>query len=448
METIKRLVTITVAFLFCLVPLAVIAYSAESEPFCDQTKNPFSDVSVDTKYGNDICKVYEYGIMNGKPGGLFDPDSYITSHQLITVSARLHAWINQISYDFSAKESSHWYLPYIEYCQKAGICFDEPINENEMATWSEVLSVLYQTLSFQNSNRSEKSMPNGSEPDVILQYNFDELVSIDESLHFESDDYVLRNEFAMVISSVINKYAQQLMTNLIFELSSSKIGDTFSFGRYEQDNNFSNGKEEIEWIVLKKEDNRVLAISKFALDCVKYNTEENITENCPYSFVLDWRKYNTEENITETSILEYVEWCTAWDSSALNKWLNNDFVMEAFNSSEYQVIDKDSHDEVVFLLNEDEVAECFKFPNERACSPTKYAVARGVFLYLPGKYSKYNDKTKDSRPSCSWWLKPKSEDNNGWLVVPAVHFDGEIYHYNVDYDYVGVRPVVWIHLYN
>ena len=38
--------------------------------------------------------------------------------------------------------------------------------------------------------------------------------------------------------------------------ASVSVGDTIFFGEYEQDNNLSNGKEEIEWIVLAKENNK------------------------------------------------------------------------------------------------------------------------------------------------------------------------------------------------
>ena len=51
------------------------------------------------------------------------------------------------------------------------------------------------------------------------------------------------------------------------------VGDIITFGSYEQDNNTLNGKENIEWLVLAKEDDRILVTSKYALDCQQYNTE-------------------------------------------------------------------------------------------------------------------------------------------------------------------------------
>ena len=85
------------------------------------------------------------------------------------------------------------------------------------------------------------------------------------------------------------------------ELSSANIGDYVTFGTYEQDNNESNGAEEIEWQVLDKKDGKVLLLSKYALDCKQYNAE--------------W---------------EYV----TWETCTLRSWLNEEFYKTAFTSKE------------------------------------------------------------------------------------------------------------------
>ena len=54
-------------------------------------------------------------------------------------------------------------------------------------------------------------------------------------------------------------------------LADAEVGDHVSFGTYEQDSDDSNGPEEIEWIVLKVEPDRVLLISKYALDRKTYS---------------------------------------------------------------------------------------------------------------------------------------------------------------------------------
>lgn len=74
-----------------------------------------------------------------------------------------------------------------------------------------------------------------------------------------------------------------------------------SFGKYEQDNNTSNGKEKIEWLVLEVKDGKALVISKYALDCKPYNTSST--------------------NVT-------------WETCSLRNWLNNDFINSAFSATE------------------------------------------------------------------------------------------------------------------
>lgn len=50
-----------------------------------------------------------------------------------------------------------------------------------------------------------------------------------------------------------------------------EIGNTIEFGVYEQDNNVSDGKEPLEWIVLRKDGDRVFLISKYCIDYKPYN---------------------------------------------------------------------------------------------------------------------------------------------------------------------------------
>ncbi len=87
----------------------------------------------------------------------------------------------------------------------------------------------------------------------------------------------------------------------ITDEKNAKVGDIVTFGRYEQDNNTSNGKEPIEWQVLAKEDNKILVISKYALDGKRYNE-------------------------TDTSV--------TWETCTLRKWLDSDFKNAAFNATE------------------------------------------------------------------------------------------------------------------
>ena len=205
--------------------------------------------------------------------------------------------------------------------------------------------------------------------------------------------------------------------NLIKNIS---VGDSYTFGSYEQDNNTSNGKEDIEWIVLDKDGANILVISKYALDCQQYNTS--------YTAV-------------------------TWESCSLRKWMNGTFLNAAFSSEEAAMIatttvtaDKnpsystnagnDTQDQV-FLLSITEVEKYFSSDNDRMCVPTAYAIARGA--YTSSSYSVGGAAT------CWWWLRSPGLHS---YYAAFVYDDGSVYYivYYVYYGNVCVRPALWINL--
>lgn len=205
------------------------------------------------------------------------------------------------------------------------------------------------------------------------------------------------------IKEIKPKYYEQLLSN-------ASVGSTVFFGSYEQDNNTANGKEDIEWIVLAKEGNKVLVISKYALDCQKYNS--------------------TYTDVT-------------WETCSLRKWLNGTFLNEAFNSAEqnsivsstvtadknptYSTSSGNNTTDKVFLLSIQEVDKYFGSAYSRQCDATKACRAQGAFL------------------SCEWWLR--SPGNSSYRVAYVLS-SGEIDHMGLQvglgYNDVTVRPAMWI----
>ena len=164
------------------------------------------------------------------------------------------------------------------------------------------------------------------------------------------------------------------------ENTMASIGDNVFFGKYEQDNNIFNGKEEIEWIVLAKEDDKLLLISRYILDCNPY--------------------HESEKSVT-------------WETCTLRSWLNNDFYNRAFNVKERNSIalsnvsvednfkygtkaGNDTHDHV-FLLSISEAEEYFANRVERKCPSSEYADEKGSWdqwwLRSPG-YNSYSKRIK------------------------------------------------------
>ncbi len=200
----------------------------------------------------------------------------------------------------------------------------------------------------------------------------------------------------------------------IEKLKTASVGDIVYFGSYEQDNNTSNGKEDIEWIVLSKYGNKALIISKYALDCKKYNSS--------YSSV-------------------------TWETSSLRNWLNGTFLNTAFSTEEqnrivsstvtadknpsYSTSPGNNTTDKVFLLSISEANRYFSSDSARQCRGTAYCYARGAY--------------KGGNGNCWWWLRSPGNISSSAAYVynDGSVLDGGI---NVNSDNRAVRPALWINL--
>ena len=228
----------------------------------------------------------------------------------------------------------------------------------------------------------------------------------------------------ILLDSIDYRNSRELQKNIkpqyqIALIAEAEIGSYVFFGSYEQDNDPSNGKEDIEWLVLTKEGNRALVISKYALDCKLYNTSKS--------------------DVT-------------WETCSLRKWLNGSF-LNAFSVEEQNSIidttvtaDKNPSystspgndvTDKVFLLSIAEVNKYFSSDEARKCAPTDYAKAHGV--WMSSGYS------TDGRATCWWWLRsPGSLCDHAVLV--RSHGSVEIRGRGVFNILGGVRPAMWIDL--
>ncbi len=198
------------------------------------------------------------------------------------------------------------------------------------------------------------------------------------------------------------------------DLSETDVGSYVAFGSYEQDNDAENGSEAIEWLVLAKEDNRLLLISKYALECKPYN-----------------------ENQTDVT----------WEKCTLRQWLNDEFMKEAFSSEELSLIlktkvsadknptyDTDAGnptEDCLFLLSISEANKYFDSNTARQCEPTAYTIKQGGY--------------KNNDGYCWWWLRSPGYASDDAAVV---NYGGSVIYagYDVDYDLYCVRPAMWINL--
>ncbi len=241
------------------------------------------------------------------------------------------------------------------------------------------------------------------------------------------------NSFKISVSSNYQKAVNFADPKLKAELESlargigdCEKGDTVIFGSYIHGKNKSSGKAGIEWLVLERIDSEILLISKYALDCVPYDTSYT---------------WGMAKNIT-------------WEVCGIRKWLNKTFLKEAFSSKEQALIQtttvlaennpkygtkagNDTTDKI-FLLSIGEANEYFADDEARKCVPTEYALARGA--------SVNDDCNADGEHTCWYWLgSPGSSQSD----AASVCSDGSIIYHGedgVNVDYFGVRPVLWINL--
>ena len=231
----------------------------------------------------------------------------------------------------------------------------------------------------------------------------------DRAIKFiDSGDY--RAAYVLLSGLAYKDSAEKLQSIKPLLLAKANPGDTVFFGEYEQDKDISNGQEDIAWLVLAKENNKIFVISEKALDCQPYNIEPNV-------------------NVT-------------WETCTLRKWLNTDFINSAFSSDEKAKIptvtvsaDKNpkygtdpgnATQDQVFLLSITEANKYFDYDNIRTCRLTDYAAA-------------------ETSTGWYWWLRSPG-DYHG--LAAYVNFDGSVSNggYIVSDSNTAVRPAMWISL--
>ena len=194
-------------------------------------------------------------------------------------------------------------------------------------------------------------------------------------------------------------------------IKNAQPGDTISFGAFEQDNNPSNGKEEIQWTVLDRKDDHIFVISKKALACHSYSEE-------------------------------YAD--TTWADSELRSWLNDEFLQEAFSMyHQNMILDTEVEAEAssaygtdpgaytldrLYLPSENEIRTYYETEAERICQPTVYAKVQGSYL---------------EDLNCWWWLRNPGKDGTHMSLV---YTDGSIKTegFRIYSEDGTVRPVMWL----
>lgn len=192
------------------------------------------------------------------------------------------------------------------------------------------------------------------------------------------------------------------------------VGDIVTFGSYEQDDDYSNGSEDIEWIIISKKSGKILLLSRYVLDARAYDTSGS---------------------------------STTWEKSEMREWLNTEFYEEAFKYTGTDYIletklktpkaaggtsgGKDTEDKI-FLLSVNEVKEYLPDEDSRAALPTEYAIGRAI--------------ADEYKYDTAWW-RLRTPGKSGKFTA-GVHAEGGI-NFNGrenSREDLGVRPALWFDL--
>lgn len=192
------------------------------------------------------------------------------------------------------------------------------------------------------------------------------------------------------------------------------IGNYVEFGTYPQTSG-GNDATAIEWLVLARDGNNALLISRHGLDAQPYNEERS--------------------DIT-------------WENCTLRKWLNETFLNVAFSADERATIQNtnvpadrnpeydtdpgNATTDKVFLLSIDEAERYFSSDDARACRPTAYAVINNAY-------------NSGGNGNCWWWLRSPGYNQDSAAYVRS---DASVSYTGIEvfYDIGCIRPALWVNI--
>lgn len=256
------------------------------------------------------------------------------------------------------------------------------------------------------------------------------LLEIGDSTLYFYEDTLERNNLSFSVSNVIvssggaehvysiadSSFRDWLESDARYLGQTGKEPETVLFGSYEQDGDAANGKEPIEWLVLARDGDKALLLSKYALDHQSFMPfYEPVTE--PFT----------------------------WESCSLRQWLNSTFLNAAFSAEEQRRLltttvitapggrkgseNPFTTEDRVFLLSDTEVYAYFSSEAATVTDYTAYALSEAPWA-----------GNATAPAPAIWWLRttdggnhPDSVYTRGGVGEGARSYEGEY-----------VRPAIWV----
>lgn len=233
-------------------------------------------------------------------------------------------------------------------------------------------------------------------------------MSYDKNISLSCPLCELRNKNLQLedkINKLLIKYTQYFETNNIAENTRIGVGSTIEFG--------SCADVSIDWVVLAKENNRMLLLSKRVLDIMPYNSDR-------------------------TSM--------TWETCELRKYLNEEFYKNCFSDEEKRRIQSS------IVENNDNMSYRTSGGNETNDKVFCLSIEEvDTYLkdnaYIKATVTRRVDAKLDRlRIKClGWWLRSPGCDNTFAALVTN---DGSKSGAGIrlDSDQIGVRPALWLRI--
>ena len=214
--------------------------------------------------------------------------------------------------------------------------------------------------------------------------------------------------------------------------------ETVAFGHYEQDGDLENGSEPIQWLVLERDGDEALLISRDILDareyyCLSQTPEERAAVKQPSISLLE-ALFGTNQAKEEPDN-------APWSVSTLRLWLNGEFLNAAFTASERTAI--------LESATEPEDNPRYNTPGGDAVTDRIRLPGIGDIQTYFGSAPPVTEPTAYALSQCAnaatWWLRTPGGGANMLMCVNGdgtVDERGAFIEVDGDLNYLGVRPVL------
>ena len=282
--------------------------------------------------------------------------------------------------------------------------YEEAVKLAQEGKYDEAIAIFEQLGDYKESVYYYKQMTYQKAEQLYKDGNYYEAINLFRNLRFDDSE------------ERANSIQKELITK-------AAVNDFVFFGSYEQDGDISNGAEPIEWIVLEKQNGKILLLSRYGLDAKKYSEK-------------------SEDN--------------NWENSLIRSWLNGAFMEVAFNKEDLNEILQTTLLNTQISINEEtEVINDEALSPEEEKQTSQFQKTRDrVFLlnaqevetYLPDADSRICETSKyASNDADGWWLR--SVDSEKLETAQAVsNKDGSFVDISFKESHI-VRPAIWVKTY-